>query len=58
MVQVKSLGLLQRSLVQEATLTAYQDCFLLMTALCVVTMPLVLSISRPRDRQTCEGPKV
>jgi len=50
MVQVKSFGLLQRHLVQEATLTAYQDCFLLMTALCVVTMPLALFMRRRPSR--------
>jgi nitrate reductase gamma subunit len=52
MVGLKSLGLLQRRLLQEATLTAYQDCFLLMTLLCVVVLPLVFFMRRPRVRST------
>jgi hypothetical protein len=38
------LELMQRQLMFEATVTAYQVCSLLMTALCVVVTPLVLSI--------------
>jgi hypothetical protein len=47
---LKSLGLVQRQLILEATVTAYQDCFLLMTALCVVVMPLVFFIRRAPRR--------
>lgn len=50
MAGLKSLGLLQRHLLQEATITAYQDSFLLMTALCVIVMPLVLFMRRPPSR--------
>jgi hypothetical protein len=50
MVGLKSLALLQRHLLQEATLTAYQDSFLLMMALCVIVMPLVFFIRRPPSR--------
>jgi DHA2 family multidrug resistance protein len=50
MVGVKSLGLLQHHLLLEATVTAYQDCFLLMTMLCVVVMPLVFFLRRPPAR--------
>jgi hypothetical protein len=46
MVQLKSLGLLQQHLLQEATIAAYQDCFLLMAALCVIVMPLVFLMRR------------
>ena len=42
----KALALLQRYLVQEATIAAYQDCFMVVTALCVVVMPLVLFLQR------------
>jgi len=47
---IKSLALLQRQLMLEATMTAYQDCFLLMTALCIIVMPLVLLIRRVPNR--------
>ena len=50
MLGMKSLGLVQRQLILESTITAYQDCFLLMTALCVVVMPLVLFIRRAPSR--------
>jgi DHA2 family multidrug resistance protein len=51
MVRLKALGLLQRHLSLEATVTAYQDCFLLMTGLCLVAMPLVLFLRRRPARQ-------
>jgi DHA2 family multidrug resistance protein len=50
MLGVKSLGLLQRQLTLEATVMGYQDCFLLMTALCIAVMPLVLFIRRAPGR--------
>jgi hypothetical protein len=50
MLGLKSLGLVQRQLILESTMTAYQDCFLLMTALCVVVMPLVFFIRRAPGR--------
>jgi hypothetical protein len=40
----------QRPLRLEATMTAYQDCFLLMMVLCVVVMPLVFFIRRVPGR--------
>jgi MFS transporter, DHA2 family, multidrug resistance protein len=47
---LKSLGLVQRQLLLESTVLAYQDCFLLMAALCVLVMPLVFFIRRaPRQ---------
>ena len=50
MLGLKSLGLVQRQLMLESTVTAYQDCFLLMTALGVIVMPLVFCIRRaPRQ---------
>jgi len=50
MLGLKSLGLVQRQLMLESTVTAYQDCFLLMTALGVIVMPLVFFIRRaPRQ---------
>jgi MFS transporter, DHA2 family, multidrug resistance protein len=50
MLGLKSLGLVQRQLILESTMMAYQDCFLLMTALCVVVMPLVFFIRRAPGR--------
>ena len=50
MLGIKSLDLVQRQLLLESAITAYQDCFLLMTALCVIVMPLVFFIRRaPRQ---------
>ena len=46
LLDLKALALLQRHLVQEATIAAYQDCFMVVTALCVVIMPLVLFLRR------------
>jgi MFS transporter, DHA2 family, multidrug resistance protein len=50
MLGLKSLGLVQRQLLLESTVMAYQDCFLLMTALCVVVMPLVFFMRRAPRR--------
>jgi hypothetical protein len=50
MLGLKSLGLVQRELILESTVTAYQDCFLMMTALCIVVMPLVFFIRRVPGR--------
>jgi DHA2 family multidrug resistance protein len=41
MLDVKTTALLQRHLIQQATVAAYQDCFLLVVVLCVMAMPLV-----------------
>ncbi len=46
LLDLKALALLQRHLMQEATIAAYQDCFMVVTALCVVVMPLVLFLRR------------
>jgi DHA2 family multidrug resistance protein len=51
LVGLQALGLLQRHLLLEATLTAYQDCFLLMTMLGVVAMPLVFFLRYPAGRR-------
>jgi DHA2 family multidrug resistance protein len=49
-LDLKALALLQRHLGLEATVTAYQDCFMLVTALCLVVMPLVWFLRRqPAD---------
>jgi MFS transporter, DHA2 family, multidrug resistance protein len=50
MLGLKSLGLVQRQLILQSTVTAYQDCFLLMTALCIIVMPLVFFIRRAPRR--------
>lgn len=41
MLDVKAIALLRRHLTQQATVAAYQDCFLLVVVLCIVAMPLV-----------------
>jgi DHA2 family multidrug resistance protein len=46
LLDLKALALLQRHLIQEATIAAYQDCFMVVTALCVMVMPLVLFLRR------------
>ena len=46
LLDLKALALFQRHLTQEATITAYQDCFVVVTALCVVVIPLVLFLRR------------
>jgi DHA2 family multidrug resistance protein len=42
MAEVKALALLRHHLDQQATVAAYQDCFLLVVGMCLVAMPLVL----------------
>jgi DHA2 family multidrug resistance protein len=46
LLDLKALALLQWHLIQEATIAAYQDCFMVVTAFCVVVMPLVLFLRR------------
>ncbi len=46
MIDVKAVALLRRHLTQQATVAAYQDCFLLIVFLCVLAMPLVLFLRR------------
>jgi EmrB/QacA subfamily drug resistance transporter len=46
MADVTALAMLQRHLVQQATVAAYQDCFLLVVALCLIVMPLVVFLRR------------
>jgi DHA2 family multidrug resistance protein len=44
--EVSALALLQRHLEQQATVTAYQDCFLVVVGLCLIAMPLVWFLRR------------
>jgi DHA2 family multidrug resistance protein len=46
MADITALAILQRHLVQQATVAAYQDCFLLVVALCLIVMPFVLFLRR------------
>jgi MFS family permease len=50
MATLKALALLQQHLLLEASVIAYQDCFLLMTTLCIVVMPLVFFMRRSAGR--------
>jgi hypothetical protein len=40
--------LVQQHLEQQATVAAYQDCFMLVTLLCLASMPLLLLMRKPR----------
>jgi EmrB/QacA subfamily drug resistance transporter len=42
------LRLVQDHLEQQATVAAYQDCFMLATLLCLASMPLVLLLRKPQ----------
>jgi DHA2 family multidrug resistance protein len=46
MIEVKALALLHRHLEQQATVAAYQDCFLLLMVLTLLVMPLMLFLRR------------
>jgi DHA2 family multidrug resistance protein len=43
------LALVHRHLGQQATVAAYQDCFMLVTVLCLASMPLVLLFRTPKE---------
>jgi hypothetical protein len=45
--EVQVLTLVWGHLEQQTTVAAYQDCFVLMTLLCLPSMPLVLLLRRP-----------
>jgi DHA2 family multidrug resistance protein len=45
--EAQALTLVQGHLEQQATVAAYQDCFMLVTLLCLATMPLVLLLRKP-----------
>jgi MFS transporter, DHA2 family, multidrug resistance protein len=47
MVQVKAMAMVQRHLMEQATIAAYQDAFVLVVILCITVAPLVLFL-RPR----------
>jgi DHA2 family multidrug resistance protein len=46
MAELKAAALLHRHLAQQATVAAYQDCFLLVVVLCLVVSPLVYFLRR------------
>jgi hypothetical protein len=46
MVDLKALGVLRQHLVQQATIAAYQDCFVVLAGLCVLVMPFVWFLRR------------
>ncbi len=48
LAEVKALALVRRHLAQQATVAAYQDCFLLVVLFCVVVAPLVYFLRRRR----------
>lgn len=47
-VEAKALALVHQHLLQQATVSAYQDCFVLLTTMALVVMPLVFFL---RQRQ-------
>lgn len=46
MVEAKAMALLHRHLMQQASVAAYQDCFLLVVLLCLVVAPLIFFLRR------------
>jgi DHA2 family multidrug resistance protein len=42
------LGLLHRHFGQQATIAAYQDCFMLAVLICLMSMPIVLLVRKPK----------
>jgi DHA2 family multidrug resistance protein len=46
--EAQVLTLVRSHLEQQATVAAYQDCFMLVTLLCLASMPLVLLLRKPR----------
>ncbi|WP_143309879.1 DHA2 family efflux MFS transporter permease subunit [Candidatus Entotheonella palauensis] len=46
LADVKSWALVYRHLLQQATVAAYQDCFILLTAMAVVVMPLMVFLRK------------
>jgi DHA2 family multidrug resistance protein len=46
MVDLKALAVVRQHLVEQATVAAYQDCFVVLAGLCVVVMPLVWFLRR------------
>ncbi len=47
--QAQVSALLHRHLGQQAAVAAYQDCFMLVTVLCLASMPLVLLFRTPKE---------
>jgi len=48
------LGLLNHHFEQQATIAAYQDCFMLAVMICLVSMPIVLLV-RVRKPEALAG---
>lgn len=47
--EAQVLALLHRHFGQQATIAAYQDCFMLAVMICFVSMPIVLLIRQPKS---------
>jgi hypothetical protein len=45
-VDLSALAHLRQHLVQQATVAAYQDCFVVVALVCVAVMPLILFLRR------------
>jgi DHA2 family multidrug resistance protein len=48
MAETQVMALLHRHLEQQAAVAAYQDCFMVVTLLCLASMPVVLLLRKPR----------
>jgi len=46
--EIQVQALVQQHLEQQATVAAYQDCFMRVTLLCLASMPLLLLLRKPR----------
>ena len=49
MMEAKIMAMVQRHLVQQASVAAYQDCFILVVILCLAVTPLIMFIRQRRS---------
>ena len=49
-METMSMAMVQRHLVQQASVAAYQDCFMLVVILCLAVTPLILFMRQRRTR--------
>ena len=49
MMETKALAMVQRHLVQQSSVAAYQDCFMLVVILCLAVTPLILFMRQRRS---------
>ena len=50
LAQMKTMALLQRHLLRQATVAAYQDCYVLLAGMAIIVIPLVLFLRQHKLR--------